>query len=151
MINVEKLSIWGICGRLWYKYVSKYVSLWATYCDSRARWLRGRALDYGLREPRIELCAADSRVKPWASLNLSGIRRKEPIFAIIYDGGVCAHVTGCLSRRSGGWNQLYGFSLDLRLVELVPVNYCFFFTTKWILKLFSVCCRYYETPGVVGC
>ena len=36
-------------------------------------------------------------------LNLNGIRRKEPMLAIIYNGGgVYAHVIKCLSRRSGG-------------------------------------------------
>ena len=43
----------------------------------------------------------------------------------------------------------YGFSLDLWLGWLVPVNYCFY--QKIILKLFSVGCRYYETSCVVGC
>ena len=43
----------------------------------------------------------------------------------------------------------YGFSLDLRLVKLVLVNYCFY--KIFILKLFSVGCRYYDTSGVVGC
>ena len=51
--------------------------------------------------------------------------------------GVCAQVIEC-------------FSLDLRLVKLVPVNYCFY-KKEIILKLFSVACRYYETSGVVGC
>ena len=39
------------------------------------------------------------------NLSLNGVRRKEPILAIIYDGGgggVFAHVIECLSRRSGG-------------------------------------------------
>ena len=34
-------------------------------------------------------------------LNLNGIRSKEPVLGIIYEGGVCAHVIECLSRRSG--------------------------------------------------
>ena len=43
--------------------------------------------------------------------------------AIIYDGSVCSHVIGCLSRRSGGCDQL--FRPVMRLVKLVPVNIVF--------------------------
>ena len=43
----------------------------------------------------------------------------------------------------------YGLSLDLQLVKLIPVNYCFY--THKQIKLFSVGCRDYETSGVVGC
>ena len=39
----------------------------------------------------------------------------------------------------------YDFSLDLQIIKLVPDNYCFCKTL--ILKLFSVCCRYYEASG----
>ena len=49
----------------------------------------------------------------------------------------------------------YGFSLDLRLVKLVPVNYCFFntkteflhcslWTIKHLMLLVVSCCRKFE-------
>ena len=39
----------------------------------------------------------------------------------------------------------YGFSLNLRLVNLIQVNYCFY--KELVLSLFSVGCWYYETSG----
>ena len=59
---------------------------------------------------------------------------KKPILAIIYYGGVCAHVIECLSRRSGDWNQLWfqpgpatrlvGSSRQLFLQKNEFLNYC---------------------------
>ena len=57
----------------------------------------------------------------------------------IYDG-VCVRMLLSVSAADQAAEILYAFSLDLRLVKLVPVNYCFY--KKLILKLFSVCCRY---------
>ena len=57
---------------------------------------------------RIQCCESESE---W------GIRRKEPILAIIYNGGGDAHAI----------EISYGFGLDQRLVKLVPVNYFFLY------------------------
>ena len=74
---------------------------------------------------------------------------KEPILAIVYDeGGGGVRMLLSVWAPDQAAEISYGFSLDLRLVKLVPVNYCFY--KKWILKLFSVGCRYYETSSVVG-
>ena len=83
-------------------------------------------------------------------MNLNGIRCKEPMLAIIYDGGY-VHMLLSVWVTDQAADTSYGFSLDLRLVMLVPVNYWFFFYKKIILKLFSVGCRHYEISGVIGC
>ena len=76
-------------------------------------------------------------------LNRNGIRRKESILTIIYDGGVCACY--CV------------FEPQIRRLKSVMVSawtYDWFqstviiLTKKLILKLFSVGCRYYETSGL---
>ena len=84
----------------------------------------------------------------YLGLNLNGIRRQEPILAIIYDE-VCVHMLLSVWAADQAAEISCGLTLDLQLVKLVLVNYCFY--KIWILKLFSVGCRYYETSGVVGC
>ena len=58
--------------------------------------------------------------------NLNGIRRKEPILAIIYDGGGGVRMLLSVWAADQAAEISYGFSLDLRLIKLVPVNYCFY-------------------------
>ena len=62
------------------------------------------------------------------NLNLNGVRRKEPILAIIYDGGGggCVHMLLSVWVADQAAEISYGFSLDLWLVKLVPVNYYLF-------------------------
>ena len=55
-------------------------------------------------------------------LNLNGIRRKEPVLAIIYDGGRVRMLLSVWAAYQAS-EISFGSSLDLRLVELVPVNY----------------------------
>ena len=60
------------------------------------------------------------------------MRRKEPILAIIYDVE-CVRMLVTIWAADQAAEISYGFSLDLRLVKLVPVNYCFYNNNKLII------------------
>ena len=68
---------------------------------------------------------------------------------LLYATGVCVHMLLRVWVADQAAEISYGFSLDLRLFKLVPVNYCFY--TKWMLILFSVGCGHYDTSGIGGC
>ena len=79
---------------------------------------------------------------------LNSVRRKKPILTIEYDrGGACMLLTMVATSQAAEIS--HGFSLNLRLVKFIPVNYCF--NKNIILKLISVGCILYVASVAIGC
>ena len=63
-----------------------------------------------------------------------------------YDG-VCVRMLLGVSAADQAAEISHGFSLDLRLVKFIQVNYCFY---KKFLNYSMFGCKYYTISGVVG-
>jgi len=69
----------------------------------------------------VHITTLTGYIKKCAFTNLNRIRRIKPILANVYDGegGACERVIECVS-------QTTGFSLNMRLIKFIPVNYYLF-------------------------